>query len=149
MDMYIITGPEGSVPEARWTLREAQDLVEERHTNCDLSFEESPGLGADAWMAYNWSDVDADNRAAKIPETIVQITVPGWPSKVSQSRQFFDEAVRMEMRVTTKTGVTSMEHIESGLVWDSVDLGRGFLIEQFAARAGRALADHLTKGELR
>jgi hypothetical protein len=147
-DLFIIAGSHHAVPEARWTLKDAQSVLERKYSDyrgSNLNFEPDDSVAGDTWKAYDFHDMDAYGHATQIPETIVRIEVPDAPGYQ------LPEGVSavMEMRVITRAGVTSMRNAEGSAAWDMMDLGRGHIIEQFAARAGRALADYVTKGEPR
>lgn len=143
MEMYLITGGSED-PRLRWTLREAQQALREQYDRGHLEFEQEPL--ADRWLAYDWGNTDENDRAPVIPERIVKVLVPGTPRGAHLPDGV---GVRMEMRITTRESVVSMESAEADETWTTMLTSRGFLIEQFAARAGRALADHLTKGDPR
>jgi hypothetical protein len=141
MDLYLITG----INIARATLEEAQQALREHYKTsdglADLNFEED---GDGKWVAWNFSAKWSwDEEAPQIPETVVRVNFEFGDAPLP-----FDGvgSVHLELRVTTRDGVTSMEH-RSGHVWDTMGvLGKGHFIEQFASRAGRALADRLTQG---
>lgn len=148
MDVFMIIGSQRAVPEGRWSLKEAQEILEAEysdHRGANLNFEKDSG--ADVWTAYDFHNMGPDDHAAQIPEKIVRVEIPEnlrVPYRLPEGI-----SAEMEMRVTTRDGITSMRHVESGVVWDAIGTGRGYIVEQFAARAGRALADYVTKGEPR
>lgn len=141
MDLYLITG----LNVARATLEEAKQALREHYETsdgpADLNFEED---GRDTWAAWNFSAKwNWDEEAPKVAETIVRVNFDPGSTPVPFGGP---ASVHLELRVTTASGVTSMEH-RSGLVWDMMDdSGKGHFIQQFASRAGEALADRLTKG---
>lgn len=146
MDMFLITGKN----TLHSTLEEAKDALREQYKGdnggrlADLNFEER-GIDTGVWDAWNFSAKGWDDEVApEIDETIIRVTAPAGADLLDPNP--FDSSVTMEFRVTTRTNQVSVRH-QMGTAWDSTgDLGRGHFVEQFANRAGQAIADQLTKG---
>jgi hypothetical protein len=140
MKMYVVQ--DGSrAPQPRWSIEEARQLVKSNHHGHDLNFEWD--RYGEKWIAYDWSAM-VDDVAPQVNEAIYEVEVPG--EAPARSNVLPDcAAVRMEMRITTRNRVSSFEHMDTSDIWNAVDLGKGYLIQQFAARAGRSLAEHLTE----
>jgi hypothetical protein len=141
--LYMIIN-EPQTPVVRWTEEEAEEAVRALYRGHDLTFEE--GSFPNQRIAYDWSAMEGD-RAGLIREVIHEMDAPEPPGSVNLKGGSLPEgaAVLMEMRVTTEKGMTSFEHVDTSVIWDSVHLGKGYLIQQFADRAGRSLAAYLTE----
>lgn len=146
MDMFLIT----ETYTLCNTLEEAKDVLRERYKGdnegrpADLNFEER-GIDTGVWDAYNFSAMGWDKDVAPtLPETIRRVEAP--PMTGALDCNPFDTSVTMEFRITTRDTKVSVQN-QMGLAWEGVGaLGRAHFIEQFANRAGQALADQLTKG---
>jgi hypothetical protein len=144
MQAYIVTTEPIQV---RWTLEEAKKLVANEHSSYrsadSLHWEED--YSSPKWTAYDYGIMDSDGRAATVREEIWQVEIPGVPPLPSAALPK-GAAVRLEMRVTTRTGQTSFEHLETTEMWEHFLLGPGVVVRAFAARAGEVLSDQLTEG---
>lgn len=129
-----------------WTLEQAQEALRTRYRDSwgreNLGFEEDlPGQ----WVVYDYSQETEKGAAPMLDEKIIRMELPSISGDQDLGALPEGASAQFLMQVTTRTGTTSMAHVETGTAWDSMHLGRAYLIEQFAARAGRALADFETK----
>lgn len=133
-------------PVVRTTQEEAEQLLQDKYATYSnsqpLAFERF--ADGDPWTAYDWSSTDADGAATKIPEKIWEVEVPVTTPHRAASTPWPGDGVHLELRITTRDKVVSLQELESEEIWDS-PLGKGFIVEQFAARAARAIGQSINE----